>query len=154
MRSHWVSVMLCHIVFLMAWEHKIAYMSHCWALEENYWYAQIDPKRMKWCFRPRFCTVRLNWARDKRLMINFVMNHAAGAGLIARPVDQQYNVLPELLMPTWSWRKFLRSFNKPLISTILCWHTTPLYCFNQHHVRFIQTIHKLVTRVFFFKNLA
>ena len=31
-----------------------------------------------------------NWAND----INFVMNHAPGAGSIARPVDQQSNALP------------------------------------------------------------
>ena len=32
---------------------------------------------------PLFCTVRLHWAGDNNHEMNFVMNHAPGAGLIA-----------------------------------------------------------------------
>ena len=56
---------------------------------------QVILRMNEWCFRPKFCTVRLywagaNWANE----MNFVMNHARGAGLITRPVDQQSSMLP------------------------------------------------------------
>ena len=37
-------------------------------------------------------SVRLYWAGANEM--NFVMNHAPGAGSIARPVDQQSSALP------------------------------------------------------------
>ena len=37
---------------------------------------------------------RLYWARDLGNQMNFVMNHAPGAGSIAQPVDQQSSALP------------------------------------------------------------
>ena len=41
-------------------------------------------------FMPRFCTARLYWAGTTWANeMNFVMNHASGAGLITRPVGQQ-----------------------------------------------------------------
>ena len=52
----------------------------------------------EWCFRPRFCTVRLYWARTTWAnKINFVMNHVLGAGSIAGPVDQQFSVPLEIM---------------------------------------------------------
>ena len=45
--------------------------------------------------RPRFCTVRLYWAEDNLANeMNFVTNHAPGAGTLARPVDQKSSALP------------------------------------------------------------
>ena len=42
----------------------------------------------EWCFRSHFCTVRLYWTRTIWVNdMNFVMNHAPGAGLITWPVD-------------------------------------------------------------------
>ena len=39
--------------------------------------------------------VRLYWAGDNLVNeMNFVMNHASGAGSIARPVDQQSSAMP------------------------------------------------------------
>ena len=62
-------------------------IGYIFLLELGYW------KRLfsnDWCFKPRFCTVRLHWAHA----MNFVMNHAPGAGSMARPVDQQSSALP------------------------------------------------------------
>ena len=47
---------------------------------------------INWIFRPRFTLVRLCWAADNKM--NFVLNYVSGAGLIARPVDQQSSALP------------------------------------------------------------
>ena len=52
----------------------------------------------EWCFRPQFCTVKAirntvpetTWANQ----MGFDMNHAFGAGSIARPVGQQSRALP------------------------------------------------------------
>ena len=50
--------------------------------KEKYW------KLNDWCFRPRCCTVRINWARDKMANeMNIGMNHAPGAGSIAQPLN-------------------------------------------------------------------
>ena len=50
----------------------------------------------KWLvFKPRFCTVRLCWAgKTWANEMNFVMNHAPGAGSNAQPADQQSSALP------------------------------------------------------------
>ena len=54
----------------------------------------------EWCLRPRFCTVRLHRAGDNLAnVMNFVMNHAPGAGLITRPVDQQSSATTVPRMP-------------------------------------------------------
>ena len=47
----------------------------------------------EWCLRSLFCTVTgpgITWANE----MNLVMNHAPGAGSIARPVDLQSSALP------------------------------------------------------------
>ena len=59
----------------------------------NIWLSIIpNGNENDWCCRPRFCTVRLYWARDNEM--NFVVNHAPGAGSIARLVGQQSSALP------------------------------------------------------------
>ena len=56
------------------------------------WYAG---KGNEYCFRPQFCTVRLHWTGvNLGKWDEFVINHDPGAGLIARPVDQQSCTLP------------------------------------------------------------
>ena len=48
----------------------------------------------EWCFRQRFCTVRLYWAGDNwDKEMNIIMNHAPGAGSITGLFDQQSNEL-------------------------------------------------------------
>ena len=55
-----------------------------------------------WCFRPRFCTGKdiLGRRQPRRNEMNFVMNHDPDAGLIARPIGQQFSALPLLRMPS------------------------------------------------------
>ena len=44
--------------------------------------------------RSKFCTVRLNWAREIwAIEMNFGMNHAIGAGSITQHVDLQSKAL-------------------------------------------------------------
>ena len=55
----------------------------------------VSNKRNHWCFRPRLCIVRLYWAETTWANeMNFLLDHAPGAGSIARPVDKQSNTLP------------------------------------------------------------
>ena len=56
--------------------------SDCWNYKK--W------NEMNGVFLPQFCTVKPTWANE----INFVMNQAPGACLIARPANQKSNVLP------------------------------------------------------------
>ena len=79
--------------FMWAFMHQHL---ECWQrLIRLLWYPGGILKWNGWCFGPWFCTVRIYWARDNMVNeMNFVMNHALGAGLIGRPVDQQSSTLP------------------------------------------------------------
>ena len=71
---------------------------NCWSTGQA-----IDPAPRacfimnKWCFRPRFCTVKaiglLGLGQPANEM-NFVLNYAPGRGSIDRPVGQQASALP------------------------------------------------------------
>ena len=53
-----------------------------------------------WCFKPQFCTGKIYWRGDRLVNeMNFDMNHAPGAGSIARPVTSSLaaTTVPRLL---------------------------------------------------------
>ena len=81
---------LCLVGTLYVWTTWARSLCNC----ENV--LSVFVRRNKRYFRSRFCTVKAiagpgtTWANE----LNFVLNHAPGAGSIARPVDQQSSALP------------------------------------------------------------
>ena len=68
-----------------------------------------------WCIRPRFCTVKAIPGQrqpGRAIEMKFVMNHAPGAGSIARPIGQLFSSLPQHIIEmcniTETWHIIVR----------------------------------------------
>ena len=76
----------------------------------------------KWCFKPRFCTVRLYTGPGTTGTneIKFVMNYAPGAGSIVLPVYWQSSVPPMCYgCPIDKGRKKVAECGQPAVTWIV-----------------------------------